>query len=205
MIMATARTDLPMTSLFTKTLALIDSANSLDPHREFDGTEERPKELLYSERMSACLEDFAPDATEHLRIAARGQHIERWTSPRSAYPEGRTGYKKWRAELGLFHARRVGELMQEAGYGDEDIKRTQYLVQKRGLGRDPETQCLEDVICLVFIRYYLEEFARKHDEEKLIDIIRKTWGKMSENGHKAALEIPLSEAMRELVGKALTA
>lgn len=194
-----------MTSLFSKTLALIDSANSRDPHREFDGTAERPKELLYSERMSACLDNFAPGATEHLRIAARGQHIERWTSPRSAYPEGRTGYKKWRAELGLFHARRVGELMQEAGYGDEDIKRTQYLVQKRGLGRDPETQCLEDVICLVFIRYYLEEFARKHDEEKLIDIIRKTWGKMSENGHKAALEIPLSEAMRELVGKALTA
>lgn len=194
-----------MTSLFIKTLALIDSANSRDPHREFDGTAERPKELLYSERMSACLDDFAPGATEHLRIAARGQHIERWTSPRSAYPEGRTGYKKWRAELGLFHARRVGELMQEAGYGDEDIKRTQYLVQKRGLGRDPETQCLEDVICLVFIRYYLEEFARKHDEEKLIDIIRKTWGKMSGNGHKAALEIPLSDAMRELVGKALTA
>ena len=93
--------------------------------------------------------------------------------------------------------------MQEAGYGEEDIKRAQYLVQKRGLGRDPETQCLEDVICLVFIRHYLEEFAGKHDQEKLIDIIRKTWGKMSEKGQAAALQIPLSPAMSSLIGRAL--
>lgn len=192
-----------MPSPFARTLELIDNANRQDPNREADGAVERPKELLYSERMSACLTEFAPDASEHLRIAARGQHIERWTSPRSNYPEGRTGYKKWRAELGLFHAQRVGELMREAGYGEDDIKRTQYLVQKRGLGRDPETQCLEDVICLVFIRHYLEEFASKHDEEKLIDIIQKTWAKMSEKGHSAALQIPLSDAMRNLVGKAL--
>jgi hypothetical protein len=196
--------ELPMTSPYIKTLELIDSANRQDPNFETDGSAQRPKELLYSERMSACLEEFAPDASEHLRIAARGQHIERWRSPRSAYPDGRTGYKKWRAELGLFHAQRVGELMKLAGYGEEDIKRTQYLVQKRGLGRDPETQCLEDVICLVFIRHYLGEFASKHDEEKLIDIIRKTWAKMSEKAHAAALEIPLNDAIKTLVIRALT-
>lgn len=193
-----------MTTPFAKTLALIDAANRQDPNLESDGAELRPKELLYSQRMSECLEEFAPEASEHLRIAARGQHIERWTSPRSAYPEGRTGYKQWRAELGLFHAKRVGELMKEAGYGEEDVKRTQYLVQKRGLGRDPETQCLEDVVCLVFIRHYLDDFASKHDEDKLIDIIRKTWAKMSEKGHAAALQIPLSGAMKNLVGKALS-
>lgn len=193
-----------MTSPFAKTLALIDRANSADPNLETDGERLRPKELLYAERMSECLAEFAPDASEHLRIAARAQHIERWTSPRSDYPEGRSGYKKWRAELGLFHAKRVGELMQQAGYGEEDAQRTQYLVQKRGLGRDPETQCLEDVVCLVFIRHYLEGFADKHDEEKLIDIIRKTWAKMSAKGQAAALQIPLSEAMKNLVGRALS-
>lgn len=193
-----------MTALFAKTLTLIDLANSADPHLESDGERLRPKELLYSERMSECLAEFAPDASEHLRIAARGQHIERWTSPRSAYPEGRAGYKKWRAELGLFHAKRVGELMTEAGYGEEDVKRAQYLTQKRGLGHDAETQCLEDVICLVFIRHYLEEFASKHDEEKLIDIIRKTWAKMSEKGQAAALQLPLSDNMKNLIGLALT-
>lgn len=192
-----------MTNLFAKTMALIDAANAADPNFEFDGTAQRPKELLYAERMTQCLLEFQPDASEHLQLAARGQHIERWTSPRSAYPDGRTGYKKWRAELGLFHAQRVGELMQQAGYAEEDIKRAQYLVQKRGLGRDPETQCLEDVVCLVFIQYYLDEFAAKHDEPKLIDIIQKTWAKMSEKGHAAALKIPLSDAMKQLVGKAL--
>jgi hypothetical protein len=192
-----------MTTSFAKAIALIDAANNQDPNLENDGTTQRPKELLYSERMSRCLTEFQPDASEPLQLAARGQHIERWTSPRNAYPEGRTGYKKWRAELGLFHAKRVGELMREAGYAEEDIKRAQYLVQKRGLGRDPETQCLEDVVCLVFIRFYLEDFAAKHDEPKLIDIIQKTWAKMSERGHAAALEIPLSSAMQTLVGKAL--
>lgn len=194
-----------MTSPFAKTLALIDAANALDPNLEFDGTRQRPKELLYSERMTECLKAFLPEASEHLQLAARGQHIERWTSPRNAYPEGRTGYKQWRAELGLFHARRVGELMAQAGYAGEDIKRTQYLVQKRGLGRDPETQCLEDVICLVFIRHYLEDFAVKHDQPKLVDIIQKTWAKMSERGHAAALQIPISPAMQDLIGKALAA
>lgn len=193
-----------MTSSFSKTLELIDNANRQDPNRETDGGVDYPKELLYSERMSACLTEFAPEASEHLRIAARGQHIERWTSPRSNYPAGRTGYKQWRAELGLFHARRVGELMREAGYADDDIKRTQYLVQKRGLGRDPETQCLEDVICLVFIRHYLDDFVRKQDEEKMIDIIRKTWAKMSEQGQAAALKIPLSGTVKSLVERALT-
>ena len=192
-----------MSDRFTQAIALIDAANGADPNFESVGGQLRPKELLYSERMTACLEQFQPDASEQLRLAARAQHIERWTSPRSAYPEGRTGYKRWRAELGLFHAKRVGELLQEAGYSDAEIQRTQYLVQKRGLGRDPETQCLEDVICLVFIRHYLAEFAGKHDEAKLIDIIQKTWGKMSAKGHAAALEIPLPDNLKTLVLKAL--
>lgn len=189
---------------FEKTLALIDQANQSDPNQQLDEHhQQQPKELLYSKRMSQCLEAFEPSASDHLKLAARAQHIERWTSPRSNYPDGRTGYKRWRAELGLFHAKRVGELMAEAGYPEEDIKRVQYLVQKRGLKRDEETQCLEDVICLVFIRYYLDEFAQKHDEQKLIDIVQKTWAKMSDKAHEAALAIPLSHDMQALVGKAL--
>ncbi len=188
---------------FDKTLQLIDHANAQDPNRETVEGVSHPKELLYSQRMSVRLLQFAPDASQLLQIAARAQHIERWTSPRSDYPEGRSGYKKWRAELGLYHAKRVGELMQEAGYGQEDISRAQYLVQKRGLKRDAETQCLEDVICLVFIEHYLDEFASKHQHDKLIAIIQKTWGKMSPEGQAAALGIPLSKPMQALVGEAL--
>ncbi len=185
-------------------LGLIDSANRADPNFELDDTQlPQPKEWLYGKRMSQWLARFAVEASEHLQIAARGQHIERWKSPRSDYPEGRSGYKKWRAELGLFHAKRVGDLMAQVGYAPTDIERTQYLVQKRGLKRDAESQCLEDVICLVFLEFYLEDFAKKHDEEKLIDIIQKTWAKMSEKGHQAALSIPLAPPQKTLVLKAL--
>ena len=187
-------------------LQLIDNANRADPNQELDQTgAAQPKEWLYGVRMSECLAQFEPEASEHLQIAARGQHIERWQSPRSDYPEGRTGYKKWRAELGLFHAKRVGELMLDAGYSEEDVERTRYLVQKRGLKRDAESQCLEDVICLVFLQHYLADFATKHPEDKLIDIIQKTWAKMSERGHDAALKIPLADHLSALVGKALAA
>lgn len=195
-----------MSALLARVIELIDEANRQDPNIEYDSSfNPQPKEWLYSQRMTARLKQFAPHASEHLQIAAHGQHIERWTSPRDSYPMDRSGYKKWRAELGLFHAKRVGEIMAHVGFADEDIKRTQYLVQKRGLNRDEETQTLEDVICLVFVEFYLEPFAAKHDEDKLIDIIRKTWGKMTEAGHQAALQITLPATMQNLIGKALQA
>ncbi|HMU67703.1 MAG TPA: DUF4202 domain-containing protein, partial [Cellvibrionaceae bacterium] len=128
-----------------------------------------------------------------------------WTSPRSNYPEGRTGYKQWRAELLLYHARRAGELMAQAGADGDEIARVQYLIQKRSMARDPETQCLEDVICLVFIEHYLADFAVKsgYDEAKLIDIIQKTWVKMSPRGQAAALQLPLAAEVAAVIGKAL--
>lgn len=192
-----------MSSKLDTTIDLIDQANSKDPNIENNNGVQAPKELLYSQRMTEQLLEFSPQASAHLQIAARGQHIERWNSLRSDYPEGRAGYKKWRAELGLFHAKRVGELMQQAGYSEEDINRAKYITQKRGLRRDPETQCLEDVVCLVFLNHYLEDFTTKHNEEKLIDIIQKTWAKMSDEGHNAALKLPLAPEMQTLIGKAL--
>lgn len=191
-------------SPFEQTLALIDQANAQDPRPATHDGQSYPQELLYAQRMTERLQAFAPEASEHLQIAARGQHIERWTSARSDYPEGRTGYKKWRANLSLFHAHRVGELMAQAGYELDDIQRTRYLVQKRGLKRDSESQCLEDVICLVFIEHYLADFASKHPEDKLIDILRKIWGKMSEQGQQAALQLPLDSARQALLSKALS-
>lgn len=192
-----------MSSPFDRTINLIDEANAHDPHLELANGISYPKELLYSLRMTECLLKLVPNASEHLRIAARGQHLERWKSPRAAYPEGRTGYKKWRAELGLFHAQRVGELMRAAEYPEADVQRVQYLVQKRGLARDPETQDLEDTACLVFIQFYLQDFANKHVHDKLVDIIRKTWQKMSVNGQSAALNLPLPHPLQQLIGEAL--
>lgn len=177
----------------------IDNANKQDPNLD----QGIPKELLYSQRMSEELMAFNPAASENLQLAARAQHIERWAIPRIDYPMDKAGYKKWRTQLAKHHAQRTTEIMQDNGFNPDDCQRVADMLQKKRLKLDDEVQTLEDVICLVFIRYYLEEFALKHDEDKLIDIIRKTWNKMSPKGHEAALKLDLSPAMASLVQKAL--
>lgn len=189
--------------LLNQTLDLIDQANSRDPNRERVGEQELPKELVYGRRMSERLAIFAPDASTHLQIAARAQHIERWVNARTDYPAGRSGYKKWRAELGLYHAQRAGEIMADLGYPQSDIERVKFLIQKRQLRRDDETQTLEDVACLVFLEHYLADFAAKHPREKLVDIIQKTWKKMSDSGQQAALALTLPATLEGLVAEAL--
>lgn len=183
----------------------IDAVNSEDPNLETAADGPRPKELLYGQRMSAWLDRLAPDAPDTLRIAARGQHIRRWTIPRDEYPEGKQGYHAWRKALAAFHAETLGAIMADAGYGQEQIARTQALVRKENLRADPETQLLEDVICLVFLQYYFADFAGKHPEQKLITILRKTWRKMSPLGHETAKTLlpALSAEHRALVEKAL--
>ena len=188
---------------FQQALARFDAANATDPNRETWQGAEYPKELLYAQRMSGWLERFAPDASEALRLAVRAQHIRRWTIPRGDYPEGKAGYKEWRTTLSRFHAQTAGEILAGVGYDDETIRRVQGLIRKEQLKRDPETQCLEDVICLVFLESYFADFSQKHDEAKVIDILQKTWKKMSPAGHAAALGLALPEGARELVGKAL--
>lgn len=190
-------------SRFKLAIEKFDQANLKDPNTEIIDGQSYAKEWLYAQRMSERLKLFAPDASEYLQLAARAQHIERWRSPRTDYPEGRSGYKKWRANLSFFHAQRAGELMAEAGYGSADIERVQYLIQKRQLKREPETQTLEDVICLVFIQYYLSDFCMKHSEDKLINIIQKTWKKMSKNAQNTALKFDMDANLLNLITKSL--
>jgi hypothetical protein len=192
-------------SRLQQVLDAIDAENRQDPHQEQADGQSWPKEYLYSLRMSEQLARFAPNASELLQIAARAQHIRRWTVPRTDYPMDRAGYKHWRTDLAKYHGELTAKLMENAGYGEEEQERVKALLLKKQLKRDDEVQTLEDVICLVFIHYYLEDFATKHEEEKLLDIIRKTWGKMSEAGHAAALQVPLSAPVQSLVGKALAA
>lgn len=188
---------------FQQALARFDAANAEDPNRESWQGADYPKELLYSRRMTGWLERFAPNASEELRLAVAAQHIRRWESPRSDYPEGKAGYKRWRSELARFHAQAAGEILAEVGYDDDTIRRVQGLIRKEQLKRDAEAQCLEDVACLVFLESYFADFSQKHDEAKLIDILQKTWKKMSPEGHAAALGLALPSGARELVEKAL--
>ena len=195
--------------MLEKAISLIDAANSEDPNTVKDENgKEWPKELLYSQRMSEMLQRFKPDADEVQQIAIRGQHVKRWTSPRDAYPMDRVGYLKWRTDLYKYHAETTAECMAQAGYGEEDLERVKKMVGKKGIKSNPDTQLLEDVVDLVFIEYYMLEFAGKHpeySEEKWIEIVQKTWKKMSETGQQFALsgKITLPEPLIPLIQKAL--
>ncbi len=178
-------------------LASIDAANAADPTEESG----MPAALLYGRRMSDELARLAPDASDLLRIAARGQHIERWTVPRETYPEGRDGYLAWRTGLYAFHGRRVGEIMAAAGYPEADRARVAALLRKEGLKRDPEVQLLEDVICLVFMRWYLDGFVASRGTEDVARIVAKTARKMSPEGRaRAAAELSLPAEIADALG-----
>ncbi len=190
-------------SRLEKAFLRFDEANAEDPNTELVDGREVPKELAYGRRMSARLATFAPDARETVRLAARAQHIRRWEVPRESYPAGRAGYLKWRTDLYKRHGDTAAEIMQEVGYDDDTIERVRTLLRKRGLKTDPNVQLLEDVICLVFLEHYFHEFAKKHDDEKLIPIVQKTWKKMSEAAHEAALRLDYAPEDLAIIQKAL--
>ena len=188
---------------FDDALARFDQANAEDPNHELIGDTPQPKELVYAQRMTAWLDRLAPDASEPLRLAARCQHIRRWVIARSEFPPGREGYRRWRTTLAAYHAQTAGTILRKAGYGDATVARVEALVRKVRLKADADTQTLEDVICLVFLEHYLPAFATQHDDAKLVDILRKTWRKMSERGRSAALQLDLAPEIRTLVEKAI--
>jgi hypothetical protein len=193
-----------MSTPYDKAFQLIDAAHALDPTlTTLPNNTTVPYELLYAQKSTAYLEKRLPDAPEHLRLAIRAQHFRRWEVPRSTYPMTRPGYHAWRTYLKKRQAELVSEICIEAGYDKEVAERVGALIRKEDLKSDEETQVLEDVACLVFLDDQFEAFEREHDEAKIVGILRKTWGKMSERGHELALEIRMEGRAREVVEKAL--
>ena len=192
-------------SRFACALARFDAENACDPNTiEWEG-ERIPYELFYAQRLTAWVLRLEPGASEALLLAARSQHLCRWKIPRSQYEMTRAGYLQWRAELKRFHAEKSGEILAGCGYDEETVARVRALNLKQGLGSDAETQTLEDALCLVTLQYQLGELIPKMAPEKLIEVLRKTWRKMSPAGREAALKIPYSAEERALVEAALAA
>jgi hypothetical protein len=183
----------------TALLARIDALNAEDPNAE----QGEPRELVHARRLTHWVLRLNPGASETLRIAARGQHVRRWTMPRDQYPQGRAGYLRWRETLKTFHADTIAKLMGEAGYPAGTIDRVRGLMSKRGLGADPDTQTLEDALCLVFLELQFAAFRHTKPDDKIRDIVRKTWAKMSEAGRAEALKLPMSETDRRFVAEAV--
>ena len=189
---------------FETAIALIDKKNAEDENTYQVSGLAYPKELLYSQRMTRTLLRFEPNASKALQIAARAQHICRWKIQRDEYPMDRVGYLKWRETLKKMHADITGEILQKVNFDVQFTDRVQKIILKKLIKKNEESQTLEDTICLVFLDYYFDEFAAKHSDEKVIDILQKTWVKMSAKGHKAALKITFSEKGLALVKQAIS-
>ncbi len=199
----------PSQLMFEKAISLYDSANSKDPNleKDYDG-QDVSKELLYSKRMLDMINRFKPDADDVAKLSVAAQHIERWKSPRSDYPMNRKGYHLWRTKLYKFHADTAAELLQQAGYDEDVIERVKLAIGKKKLKDNPDTQILEDIAALTFIEHYMMAMYTNfpdYDEEKWIDIIIRTWKKMSPDAHEFALSgnLKLPESLVPVIQKAI--
>jgi len=196
----------PVPDRLSAALAAIDAANADDPYAIVVDGVERPKELAHAELMTQWVRTLTPDPSEEQLIAARAHHLRRWSIPRDDYPRDRAGYLRWRTALRRQHADDVAAIMRAAGYGDDEIARVQAIVGKKGLGRDPDVQVHEDALCLVFLATQFDALTDQlHDDDKMIDILRKTAGKMSPQGLAAAGTLPLSPGGSVLLARALDA
>lgn len=191
------------TDRFTKAIAAFDAYHERDPNTETEDGKLYPRELLYARRMTSQLERFAPDANEAVKLAARCQHIGRWEIPREKYPMEKKGYLQWRNEEKFHHAAIAEKILRECGYEDDTIEKVKSLLLKKELFTNAETQLIEDVVCLVFIQYYLDEFTAKHNDEKVVDILRKTLRKMSRAGKEAVDTLQLSAKTNSLIKRAV--
>jgi hypothetical protein len=186
-------------------LVAIDAANSDDPNLiTVDGVE-RPKELAHAELMTRWVRTLDPDCSDEQILAARAHHLRRWTIPRASYPDGRSGYLRWRTALKRQHGDEVGAILRDAGYDNESVARVQAIVTKRGLGQDQAVQVHEDALCLVFLQTQLDELASKMGGDKTVDILQKTAKKMSRAGLEAARALRFSPPASALLERALAA
>lgn len=189
----------------TAALAAIDAANADDPNTvSIDGVE-RPKEVAHAELMTRWVRRLAPSCSDEQLIAARAHHLRRWAIPRETYPVGRSGYLRWRSALRRRHGEEVGAILRRAGYDDGTIARVQAIVRKQGLGRDPEVQIHEDALCLVFLETQFDALATQiDDDDKMVEILRKTAAKMSDAGLAAVSEVSLSPQGAALLSRAMS-
>jgi len=188
---------------YLRARSLIDTAHAADPARAADG---RAAELVYADRMEAWVARLVPDAPPRLRLAARSQHLERWGVPRASFPEGKLGYLAWRRSLYTKQAERAHGLLLEAGVPAGEAAEVATWVSKTGLKTNAGTQALEDAACLVFLENEISAFAAQHADyprEKFVDILRKTWRKMSPAAQQAALGLALPPAIGALVKEAV--
>lgn len=193
-----------MAEMLNKAFVAIDEYNSRDPHTEAVDGARKSRELVYGQRMTEWLDRYSPDAPEYLRIAARAQHIGRWEIPRTDYPMDRKGYLQWRSAEKFHHCNVIEPILISVGYDQDTIEKVKFLLLKKELATNSDTQLLEDVVCLVFIQYYLADFAAQHDDEKVVDILRKTIKKITPRCLQEISKLKVNDRIATLLQKAAT-
>jgi hypothetical protein len=188
---------------FHRAIAAIDAANAEDPNTITARGVTRPKELLHAELVTDYVSRLNPAAPEPLLLAARAHHIRRWRIPRRDYPEGRTGYLRWRRALHDFHAAEAARILEAESYDPATIARTRDIIRKIDLAGDSDVQTLEDALCLVFLETQYDALAAQLGDDKIVDVTRKTLRKMSAAGKRLALTLDYSARGRALLKKAL--
>jgi tRNAThr (cytosine32-N3)-methyltransferase len=152
--------------------------------------------------MEGWVRRVEPCAKPILLLAARCQHLERWLVPRASFPMDRPGYLAWRRSLYAKQAGRARELLLSAGVPAGEAADAQTWVSKTGLRTNPGTQALEDAAVLVFLETEIEAFAAQHAEyprEKFVEIVGKTWRKMSPRAQELARSLDLPAPVAALV------
>ncbi len=192
-----------MDSRFHRAIQAIDAANAADPNVITARGATRPKELVHAELVTEYVGRLRPDAGEPLLLAARAHHIRRWQIPRASYPDGRTGYLRWRRALHDFHAAETARILEAEGYDADVVARTGEIIRKLDLAHDPDVQTLEDALCLVFLETQYDALAAQLGDDKIVDVTRKTLRKMSAEGRRLALSLDYSARGRALLEKAL--
>jgi hypothetical protein len=190
---------------FENALRRLDEENARDPNQELLDGVRLPRELVYAQWLTDWVLRLKPDASEALRLSARGAHVCRWSISRETYPMNRAGYLRWRAELKTFHARKVGEILRDSGYEEALVARVEGLVSKSAFPADPESRVLEDGLCLVFLEHQFGELAAKSSDDKVINALQKSWKKMTPLAREMALKLAYTPREKELLNRAFSA
>ena len=192
-----------MTDRYNIAVEALAATHKKDPNTTIVTGEAVPNEWLYIQRINERLELFEPKASEELRLAANCQHLRRWEIARADYPDGRIGYFEWRTYLAKYQSDKAAEIIKGAGYPEETGERLRSLIAKENLHENADSQTLEDVVCLVFMEYYLEDFAAKNSHLEFNRIILKTMNKMSERGVDEAKKMKFPADIQKIINQIL--
>ena len=192
------------TDRLTIALAKFDAYNQKDPHRIVWEGETYSREYFLALKLHEWVLKIKPEASEALVLASRAQHIGRWEIPRDSYAPGREPYLKWRRDLAHYHAQLAGEMLKDSGYHEQEISRVQEIILKKKIKVDSDVQTMENALCLVFLAFQYEDFHPLHDQEKVVNILRKTLLKMDQTGHQFALTLDYSPQGQSYIEEALS-